>query len=210
MSDLDVVSEGRAAWQRIQDTKPLYDDWLAIGKALVVGKAWCLRQAGTNGPYGPSYMRHTREWLIAAGLSDVETQERRGAIFMAEHEAELVRWRSSLSPDEVRHCNHPSTVVKHFRAGTRPQPRGPKRQQHHVVEHRRTDATTGQYGPRPTRPDGDLIRRVATALRTCGKADWFALAIVAIEALTVEDLRNLMPAKLAPKIVPAPAMELHA
>ena len=45
-------------------------------------------------------------------------------------------------------------------------------------------------------------------MRLSGKQGWLGLAIVAIEALTAEDLRDLMPAKA--RMAPAAALELHA
>jgi hypothetical protein len=163
MSDALTISEGRAAWQRIKDhTKASFDDWLTIGRALVVGKAQCLHQAGANRPYGPAYMRGMRAWLDSAGLGDIETQERRGAIFMAENETELVRWRSSLSAKEARHCNHPSTVVKHFQAGTRPQPRGPKT--HNIVRPEHAAGDSSGYGKPIDWPRAEHIRRAAQAV----------------------------------------------
>jgi hypothetical protein len=40
-------------------------------------------------------------------------------------------------------------------------------------------------------------------MHSCGELDWIVLATVAIEALTVEDLRDLMPAKAARTAAPA-------
>jgi hypothetical protein len=56
--------------------------------------------------------------------------------------------------------------------------------------------------------EGNLIKRVAKTMRTSGEQDWLQLAMIVIEELTVEDLRDLMPAKIA-SIAPD-AVELHA
>jgi hypothetical protein len=58
-----------------------------------------------------------------------------------------------------------------------------------------------------TRPSQDLIRRIADRMRLSGKRDWLALAVVAVEALTVEDPRDLLPAKARPAQL---VMELRA
>jgi hypothetical protein len=54
-----------------------------------------------------------------------------------------------------------------------------------------------QSGPRLGRPTQDLIRRVALAMGKSGRAapgsDLFTLAVVAIGALTVDDLHMLLP-----------------
>jgi len=159
-----IVTEGRDAWERIKGTRPLFSDWLAIGRALLVGKAQCLRQAGSNRPYGPVYMKSMRAWLDSAGLGDVETQERRGAIFIAEHEAEVTAWRQNLSPSEARNANHPSTIVKHFQAGTRPQARGPKKERQEEGHAAPAEPFVPLDGADFTWPD-EARRRVILALR---------------------------------------------
>jgi hypothetical protein len=195
VSDQTIIAEGQAAWHRVKDAKPLYEDWLAIGRALVVGKAQCLHQAGTNRPYGPVYLRSMRAWLDCAGLGDVETQERRGAIFIAEHEAEVTAWRQSLSPAETRNANHPSTIVKHFQAGTRPQPRGPKRTAPEQPDHVDIEPATVHDGYFIW-PD-EARRRVILALRnTQGSVQADAALRAAIRSPA--DYRSLRPISSRP------------
>jgi hypothetical protein len=81
----------------IVSAKPLFSDWTAIGRALVAGLTKCMAKAGVNSPYRPRYQREMRAWLEAAGLSDVESHARVGAVYMAEHEAEIARWREGLT-----------------------------------------------------------------------------------------------------------------
>jgi hypothetical protein len=38
-----------------------------------------------------------------------------------------------------------------------------------------------------------IAREIAHAMRVSGKSNWYALATVAIETLTIGDLRDLMP-----------------
>jgi hypothetical protein len=163
-----------------------------------------------NSPYGPGYQRHMREWLSATGLSDLDSHERVGAIFMAEHERDISAWHAGLSEVARRNCNHPNSVLQHFRKGSIPRKNGPKakpkRHKHIVEPDLRRDAPKVQHGPRLTRPGQDLIRRIAAAMRASGKQDWLALAVIAVETLTLDDLRDLMPAKTAPSA----AIELHA
>ncbi|WP_315775111.1 MULTISPECIES: hypothetical protein [unclassified Bradyrhizobium] len=203
-----IVSAGRAALERINaGTKRLFEDYLAVGDALLVGRSQCLKLAGSNSLQTPAYRAHWRQWLNANGFN-METHERLSAIWIAEHKAEVVRWRDELSEAAKRHCNHPNVIVAHMKAGTEPAARGPKPKQRTSADRVRGDALrAGFYGPRPARPEQDLIRRVADAMRSSGKQDWLQLACIAIEALTVEDLRDLMPAKDART---APAVEIHA
>jgi hypothetical protein len=185
----EIIVAGQQAWLRVKQARPQFDDWVAIGKCLAVGKACALKEAGTNRPYGPVYMKSMASWLATHGMNDIDVQERRGAIFLAENETEITRWRNSLSAAEARHCNHPSTIKKHYEAGTRPQPRGPKKG--HVVY---KAATAARYDP-AHRPSQDMIRRCALAMKISGRQDYFSLATICIEALTREDLRALLGEK---------------
>jgi hypothetical protein len=209
MSD-DVVTAGREAVSRIRDrARQSFDDWLLVGKALVVGRAACMAAAKVNVPNGTPYQKAIRRWLDDNGFGDLDTHERTNAMWMAEHEHEIEAWRMRLTSVARRLANHPNTIVKHMKACSSPTRSGPKPQ--HVIERRVEPPRPAQYGPRPERPQQDLIKRVAAAMRSCGAMDYYKLAVVAIEALTVRDLDDLMPAKLAPpRARAAPVLEAHA
>jgi hypothetical protein len=94
MGDADTIQAGKAAWLRVKSQgKVLFEDWLAIGRALIIGRRECMARAKCNSPYGPAYQKHMRAWLESNGLADIDTHERTGAIYMAEHQAEIERWR---------------------------------------------------------------------------------------------------------------------
>jgi hypothetical protein len=209
-----IVSEGRAAIERLKaHGKRLVEDWIKVGDALIVGRNTSMAETGSNSCYGPRYQKHHRRWLDGNGFSDLDIQERRGAIFMAEHKAEIMPWHEALPDVARRNCNHPNTVLAHWRAGTIPQKSGPKPRQNLRVSdpEMRVDAMNRQkpIGQQYslTRPSQDLIRRIADRMRLSGKRDWLALAVVAVEALTVEDLRDLLPARARPAQL---VMELRA
>ncbi|CCE11732.1 hypothetical protein BRAS3843_770030 [Bradyrhizobium sp. STM 3843] len=195
MPDQDVIAAARAAWKRIR-TRPLFSDWMAIGKALVVGKAQCLHQARVNKPYGPVYMRAMRTWLDSAGLGDVETQERRGAIFLAEHESEVTAWRDSLSPAEQRNANHPSTIVRHYQRGTRPRARGPRPAAAPDDHHRLGEIDDEGHFVWPD----EAKRRVVLALRNTQGQPLAVQADAALRAAirSLADYRSLRPVTSRP------------
>ena len=182
---------------------------MQVGPALNVGRSTCMALVKVNVPNGPPYQRAMRRWLDDNGFGALDPHERANCIWIFEHETEVRAWRAGLSEVARRLANHPNTVRNHMRAGSVPTKSGPKQRQQHVVQHRRTDAVTGQYGPRPTRPCQDLIRKVADAMRLSGKRDWYALATIAVEVLSLQDLRDLMPAKLAPSAPIQHELEFH-
>jgi hypothetical protein len=211
MSDQDVISAGRAALARIEENgRKLFADYVLVGDALVVGRSECLKLSGSNSLQTPAYRKCLRQWLDANGFGSMDGGARDDAMWLSERKAEVTRWRDGLSEAARRNCNHPNTVRVHFERGTEPQRRGPKAKPPRFAERdKRPEAAKKDHcGPRPQRPEGDLIRRVATAMRSSGKSDWYQLATVAIEALSVEDLYSLLPTKAER---PAQlAMELHA
>jgi hypothetical protein len=221
MNEQDVVSEGRAALARIKEhSRRLFEDYLAVGDALNIGRAECLKLAGSNSIQSPIYRTHWRRWLDLNGFGAMDGRERLDTMDIAERKVEVIRWRDGLDEVGRRNANHPHVIITHMRAGTQPAARGPKpgKKPNHVVQPdlRREGQRLDCYGPRPQRPCGDLIRRVGSALGQSRFAapgsDLYGLASVAIEALTVEDLRALMPVKLKMSTArPAQlAMELSA
>ncbi|MET4372560.1 hypothetical protein ABIA99_005269 [Bradyrhizobium sp. LB12.1] len=49
MTERDKVALGREAWQRIRARgEKTFADWVLIGKALAIGRAECLRIAGSK------------------------------------------------------------------------------------------------------------------------------------------------------------------
>jgi len=188
-----IVTEGREAVSRIRDrARQTFDDWMLVGKALVVGRAACMAEARVNVPNGTPYQKAIRRWLDDNGFGDLDTHERTNAMHMAEHEHEIAAWRMRLTPVARRLANHPNTIVKHMRAGSEPTKSGPKAKGH-VVERRVQPASCG---PRFERPEQDLIRYVADAMRQSGKQDWYGLAVVSIEAQRRYENRLEAPAKM--------------
>ena len=177
----DDVAAGRAAWERIKSlSKPLFEDWMAIGRALIVGRAACMAAAKSNGPHGGPYNRLIRLWLDDNGLGDIDSHERTNAIHMIEHEVEIKVWRDGLSDVARRRANHPHTIIAHWRANSSPQKAGPKpekRPYNGGASHTRTHAMG-----RPVQWPQDVIRRAATALREAKSNDLFVVARAALDA----------------------------
>src|SRR6267378_1897465 len=116
MSDDATIAEGKAAWARIKErSKSTFSDWIEVGRMLIAGRSLCMKRANCNKPYGPSYHRFIREWLEENGLQEIDSHERRGSIVCVENLAEIEAWRSKLSDVEQRRCNHPNSVLAHWR-----------------------------------------------------------------------------------------------
>lgn len=78
MIDLDEVSAGRAAWSRLRSReRTTWDDWLAVARALVIGREQALRLANRNTPHGKLYTAAMRHWLGQHGFDGLPRLWRR-------------------------------------------------------------------------------------------------------------------------------------
>src|SRR5262245_57809908 len=50
-----VIAEGEAAWTRLSKSRT-FEDWRAVGRALMAGRNRAMREAGTNRPWGKQYV----------------------------------------------------------------------------------------------------------------------------------------------------------
>lgn len=165
MSDEADIESGLAAWARIRErSKATFSDWIEVGRMLIAGRSLCMKRANCNSPYGPGYQRFIREWLEQHGLQEIDSHERRGAIVCVENFAEIEAWRSKLSAVEQRRCNHPNSILAHWRRNTRPVRSGPK-----------TSVKT-THASKPIKPSQDMVRVFAAMLRKAWTNDTFLMS----------------------------------
>jgi hypothetical protein len=101
-------------------------DWMAIADAHMIGREDAMHAAGTNQPIGSRYNAEFGEWLRKTGFDDMDKGDRRRLFEVMEHRGEIEAWRATL-PSNIRlRINHPSTVLRKWRASTSPRKeRGP-------------------------------------------------------------------------------------
>jgi hypothetical protein len=234
----DAVAEGRAAWERIKGQgKPLFSDWILIGKALIAARTACLAKAGVNSLYHPAYRRQVRVWLVENGFDDLDSHERTNSVHLVEHQAEIEAWRAELSDAERRRCNHPNSVWGLWRKRSAPTRSGPKKpselqarvdqlQQELAAERaradrlerelaacrreveRRTSTHRTPHGNQNVHWGQDAIRSASRAIRENWCNDTIKLARVALEA-AAPDVNALLPLLEPPRTSPnrAPAAQ---
>jgi hypothetical protein len=175
------IAAGRAAWERLQTRETAtYDDWIAVGRALVAGRAIAMSEAKCNKPVGGAYSEAYGRFLREAGLASVDAPERYKIIKVVENLAAVEQWRGCLSPAARRRCNHPSTLWTGWRRATNREKPAPRRQQIRA---------SGPLEPpklgRPARPifwTQEHIRRAHAAMLDSRSNDLMKLARVALEA----------------------------
>jgi hypothetical protein len=187
-SGLDEIAEGRAAWSRLrQHERASWSDWLAVGRALAVGRTIALKFAKTNRAVGTTYNRAMRLWLADNGLADVIAQERYRVLLIIEQLDAIEAWRAGL--DDARRCrlNHPNAIWHSWRRATViAQPR-------HIVRNE-----TPHKPDKPIYWSQDVIRRAALAMRPSGSTDYFILARTCLAGCRAQPRRSRRPSQRTP------------
>jgi hypothetical protein len=109
-----VIRRGRDCWEQINKSNSV-ETWLAIGRALCIGKAWALRAANTNKAWGSAYSRLFGQWMAKHGFGAMNKHTRTWAIALYENAAAIERWRSSLSEKDRKRLRDPQSIVRKWR-----------------------------------------------------------------------------------------------
>jgi hypothetical protein len=118
--DLDferVCRNARAALTRLKKSKD-WQDWMVVGVALQEGRTRAMKWAGTNRPEGKAYNGYFSEIILEAGLQEVDKAARAHLLIVMSHLAEIETFRASLPFAERSKLNHPSVMVRKWRAAT--------------------------------------------------------------------------------------------
>lgn len=119
--DDGVVRLGQQAWQR-RKTNAAWLDWVAIGRALSVGRRAAMAAAATDRPEGSCYNREFGIWLERNGFADIDKGDRNRLFKVLDKLPEIEEWRRTLPRTQLLRLNHPNTVLRKWETTTR----GPK------------------------------------------------------------------------------------
>jgi hypothetical protein len=80
----DVASKVHEALEEISEIESkcqtiVIDKWLLLGEALLVGRAWAMKQACVSKPYGRGYVTAFSRWLEESEFKTMEPN-RRGSL----------------------------------------------------------------------------------------------------------------------------------
>jgi hypothetical protein len=92
--------------------------WLDVGDAILIGREEAMREAGTNQPEGGRYNRLFGEWLVREKL-DFDKGDRSRLLQVMDNRLAIEGWRMTLPLVERRNLNHPSTVLRKWKASTK-------------------------------------------------------------------------------------------
>ena len=181
MTEPDAVAEGRAAWRRLR-SRASFGDWVAVGRALLHGRAVAMAEAKTNRPVGTAFNRAMGAWLDANGFREISAQERGRAVELASNLPAVSAWISSLPAAKARRMNHPHGVLMSWRAATGRKAASPADKVRQWRQARESFANLAPEGIM-----SDHVRAAADAMRQSGSRDWYTLARRALEAARAVD-----------------------
>lgn len=109
-----AVRNGREAWNRIKRGQT-WADWVAAGRALVIGRDEAMRAAHTNEAKGRRYNEAFSQWLAHHEFADMDGADRSRLFDCMAKLGEITNWRDTLTVNQRNKWNHPATVWAHFR-----------------------------------------------------------------------------------------------
>lgn len=105
-----IEREAEAAAKHLRDGQQ-WEDWLAIGRLMQIGRNKAMLRAGTNDPVGARYNKAFGEWLDARQwLRDIDKATRIHAMWCLDHLEELNRLRENMGQTKRDNANHPTTM----------------------------------------------------------------------------------------------------
>jgi hypothetical protein len=116
--DAETIYEGQRAWIRLREGHA-WADWIAVGRAHLIGRAEAMRAAHATAPAGPRYKNAFGDWLKRFGFHTLDKGDRARLFDVIEHLVEIDKWRSTLPPSDQLKLNHPSTVLRQWRRSCR-------------------------------------------------------------------------------------------
>jgi hypothetical protein len=117
-SDDQVIARAQEAAGRLI-TGAAYQDWITVGRALQIGSAHSMYEAGTNKPQGSRYAACFSRWLAGTKLDKVADKgTRSGLLDLLDRLEDVERWRQTLPANRRLELNHPNTVWRHWQRST--------------------------------------------------------------------------------------------
>ena len=119
---IHAVEVGRQAWKRIKEDST-YNDWMAVGEALDIGRTECVRLVHANRPQGRAYNEAFSQWLADNGFDDIDKGTRSRLDEIMKNRPAIEAWRATLASNERQKTNHPNSIYRKWQT-SRSVPKG--------------------------------------------------------------------------------------
>ena len=175
-----IILRGQEAWARLRQ-ELAWEDWLAVGEALRLGRHLAMLEARTNEPSGKRYQAIYGDWLRQNGFDEIDKGDRSRLFDCLENLSAIHGWRQTLPLNQRVRLNHPNSIWRNWQKSTI------------------AGQTTVDTRPSPTAKYKDEIARLENEnhlLRRAGD-DLFTATDVAIDIarLLADRLVRLTPSK---------------
>jgi hypothetical protein len=111
----EVIRMGQEAWSRLGRS---WQDWLAVGEAIRIGRHRAMLAANTNRPSGARYESIFGDWLRETGFAALDKGVRKRLLDCLEHCHTIEAWRQTLPENKRQLLNHPNTIWRHWQKAT--------------------------------------------------------------------------------------------
>jgi hypothetical protein len=135
-----VVERGRAAWKSLRNDET-FEKWIAIGRAIEIGRNETMRALHTNRPAGAQWSRVFGAWLSENGFDEIDKGVRSRLQNCLDNLPAIESWRQNIGLGQRLQLNHPNTVWRKWQTA-QAAPKG-------------TDRSTS---PPPNRKDMEIVR----------------------------------------------------
>ena len=118
-----VVDRGRQAWKSLKSDET-WEKWVAIGRAIEIGRNETMRALHTNQPKGGQWGRVFGAWLDENGFDEIDKGVRSRLQNCLDHQTEIDAWRQNIGLAQRLQLNHPNAVWRRWQAA-KTMPKGP-------------------------------------------------------------------------------------
>jgi hypothetical protein len=133
-----VVNAGREAWRSLKADET-FEKWIAIGRAIEIGRGEIMRLLHTNRPAGAQWSRTFGDWLAQNGFDEIDKGARSRLQNVIDNLPAIEAWRQNMGLTQRLRLNHPTVVWQNWqRAQTVTKPTG--------------------EAPAPNRKDAEIVR----------------------------------------------------
>jgi hypothetical protein len=113
-----VVDRGRQAWRSLKNDET-WEKWVAIGRAIEIGRAETMRLLHTNQPKGGQWGRVFGAWLDEQGFAEIDKGVRSRLQDCLDNLPAIEAWRQNIGLAQRLQLNHPNAVWRRWQATSR-------------------------------------------------------------------------------------------
>jgi hypothetical protein len=111
------IKQGQESWQRhIHKGDATWNDWTAIGAALLIGRQDAMAAAETEQPIGSRYNSEFGSWLAHHHFDNIDKGDRIRLIEVIDNLPAIEAWRATLTQTARLRLNHPSSILRKWKA----------------------------------------------------------------------------------------------